>query len=113
MERVDPNVPTEDVAGMFAEVLGLLAVNPIEHLHQPLSPRSAVLDHTDAQAGEALEHPVRAERRERVENVASLFVAEPAKLGDPEPLELVAAYPVVAVAVVAGVRVVHLHRDSR
>src|SRR5690348_18512759 len=101
MERVDPNVPTEDVAAMFAEVLVLLAVNPIEHLHQPLSPRSAVLDHTDAQAGEALEHPVRDERRERVEDVAALFVDEPAKLGELEPLELVAAFPIVDVTVVA------------
>ena len=99
--------------GMLVEPVGHLLVDVVERLEEARHPPTAVLDHAEARAREPFEHAVRDERGEGVEDVAVLLVEEHAEHGLVEALELVASgFPVGGVAVVAGVGVVHHHRDA-
>src|SRR5277367_839624 len=112
MERVDPHVSSEHIGRVLVESVGLLAIHAVEGIQETRRPRPAVLHHTDSQRWEAFKYSVRDERRERVEDVAALFVDEASKGRELESLKLLAALPIGEIAVIASVRIVHLHGDA-
>src|SRR6185437_8946933 len=113
MEGVDPHMSSEHIGWVLAESVGLLAIHAVESIQEARRPRSAVLYHTDTQRREAFEYSVCDERRERIEDVPALFVDEASKGRELEALELLAAFPIGEIAVVSGVRIMHLHGDAR
>ena len=113
VERVDPHVAPQRVTRVLVEATRHLLVHAVEAVEQAGHPRAAVLDDAHAQAGEPLEETVGDEGGQGVEDVAALLVEEGAEQGLVEALELVASrLPVGGVPVVAGVGVVHHHRDA-
>src|SRR5271154_3104811 len=113
MEGVHPHVSSEHIGRVLVKGVGLLAIHAVEGIKEARRPRPAVLYHTDSQRWEPFKNSVRDERRQRVEDVAALFVDEASKGSELESLELLAALPIREITVVAGVRIMHLHSDAR
>src|SRR5271163_2698808 len=113
MEGVHPHVSSEHIGRVLVESVGLLAIDAVHGIQEARRPRPAVLHHTDSQRWESFEYSVCDERRERVEDVAALFVDEAPKGRELKSLELLAPLPIGEIAVVTGVRIMHLDGDAR
>src|SRR5271156_4529497 len=109
MEGVHPHVSSEHIGRVLVESAGLLAIHAVECIEEPRRPRPPVFYHPDSQPGEPFEYSVCDERRERVEDVAALFVDEASKGRELESLELLAAFPIREKTDLAGVRIIQPH----